>query len=363
MTGLKKWMALFLTAVMSAILAACGTNQNTEGSQANSAVETEERSQEESVTEEDSREAESINGDIEEEQKEASDGKRVLIVYYSYSGITKGISQQLQQKTGGDLLELVPAEPYSEDMYEASDRAEEERESGNLPELTGELPSMDNYDVILVGGPVWSETLAPPVMSYLEQTDFAGKTVASFWTYNNNEGAYGEDVRSRIQNGDLREGLGLSNVSSYEENDLNQELDEWLEQVGITRTEGGEAVSYEEEIPVKITIGNTEIEGVLNGSEGAKELASMLPVTLSMTRMGEHEYYGSLETALTHTEDLQTGYTVGDLAFWTPGDLLALYFDEPEDDPEGLMILGHITTDLSVFDELGSAEEVVIELA
>lgn len=359
---MKKWMALFLTAAMSVTLAACGNNQNREGSQADSAAETEETSQAESVAEETGLETESASGDIEEGQEE-SVGERVLIAYYSYSGVTKGISQRLQQKTGGDLLELVPAEPYSEDMYEASDRAEEERESGNLPELTGELPSINNYDVILVGGPVWSETLAPPVMSYLEQTDFSGKTVAPFWTYNNNEGAYGEDVRSQIRNGELREGLGLSNVSSYEEDDLNQELDEWLEQVGIAGTPGAAAVSSEEEIPVKITIGNTEIEAVLNGSEGAKELASMLPVTLSMTRMGEHEYYGSLETALTHTEELQTGYTVGDLAFWTPGDLLALYFDEPEDAPEGLMILGHITTDLSVFDELGSPEEVVIELA
>lgn len=359
---MKKWMALFLTAAMSVTLAACGNNQNREGSQADSAAETEETSQAESVAEETGLETESASGDIEEGQEE-SVGERVLIAYYSYSGVTKGISQRLQQKTGGDLLELVPAEPYSEDMYEASDRAEEERESGNLPELTGELPSINNYDVILVGGPVWSETLAPPVMSYLEQTDFSGKTVAPFWTYNNNEGAYGEDVRSQIRNGELREGLGLSNVSSYEEDDLNQELDEWLEQVGIAGTPGAAAVSSGEEIPVKITIGNTEIEAVLNGSEGAKELASMLPVTLSMTRMGEHEYYGSLETALTHTEELQTGYTVGDLAFWTPGDLLALYFDEPEDAPEGLMILGHITTDLSVFDELGSPEEVVIELA
>lgn len=82
-----------------------------------------------------------------------------------------------------------------------------------------------------------------------------------------------------------------------------------------------------------------------------------------MTRMGEHEYYGSLETPLTHTEDLQTGYEVGDLAFWTPGDLLALYFDKPEDAPEGLMILGHITSDLSVFGQFGSHEDVRIELA
>lgn len=366
MAGLKKWIALLLTAVMTASLAACGNNQNTGGG-ADTVAETEEtgsQEQTESETEEARQEAEPVS-------EEAFDGERVLIVYYSYSGVTKGVSQRLQQKTGGDLLELIPAEPYSEDMYEASDRAEEERESGNLPELTGELPSVDNYDVILVGGPVWSETLAPPVMTYLEQTDFTGKIVAPFWTYNNNEGAYGEDVRSQIRNGDVREGLGLSHVSSYEEGDLNRELDEWLGQAGLSGT--GNPASAEddteveaasgEETPVKITIGSAEIEAVLNGSEGARELASMLPVTLSMTRMGEHEYYGSLENALTHTEELQTGYTVGDLAFWTPGDLLALYFDEPEDAPEGLMILGRITTELSVFDDLGSQEKVVIELA
>lgn len=39
-----------------------------------------------------------------------------------------------------------------------------------------------------------------------------------------------------------------------------------------------------------------------------------------------------------------------------------MYFDEPEGAPECLMILGRITTDLSVFDNLGSPEEVSIEL-
>lgn len=342
---MKKWLSLLLAVVMVLGLSACdGQSKNDQTADFGTKVSRKDTENQEN---------------IESKQSISADENRVLIVYYSYSGVTRGISERLQEKTGGNLFELVPAEAYSQDMYEASDWAVKERESGNLPELVGELPDLEGYDIVLVGGPVWSGTLAPPLMSYLEQNDFAGKIVAPFWTYNNNEGGYEEDARSRIRNGDLRDGLGLSNVSSYEESELNQELDHWLKMLGAVLS--GEQAA--EETDIRITIGDSAIEAVLNDSEAAKEFAAMLPVTLSMTRMGEHEYYGSLEMPLTHGTDLQTGYTVGDLAFWTPGDLFAMYFDEPEDAPEGLMILGRITTDLSVFDNLGSPEEVSIELA
>lgn len=280
----------------------------------------------------------------------------VLIVYYSYSGVTEGIAQTLQEKTGGDLYEIEVVEPYSDNNQETSDRAAEERESGNLPALQGELPVLDGYDVILVGGPVWTSTLATPVMSYLEQTDFSGKTVAPFWTDAGNPGNYAADFSTQAQNGEIMEGLGLSHVSSYEAAELEQELDNWLSSIGLV--EGAESAASE----ISITVGDTVISAELNDSEAAREFAAALPMTVSMTRMGEHEYYGSLDTPLTHTEDLQTGYTVGDLAFWTPGNLFAVYFDEPDEAPEGLMILGRITSNMDVFDDMASSVEMQIEL-
>lgn len=279
----------------------------------------------------------------------------VLIVYYSYSGVTEGIAQTLQEKTGGDLYEIEVVEPYPDNNQETSDRAAEERESGNLPALQGELPVLDGYDVILVGGPVWTSTLATPVMSYLEQTNFKGKTVAPFWTDAGNPGNYAADFPAQAQNGEIMEGLGLSHVASYETAELEQELDNWLSGIGLA--EGAESAASE----ISITVGDTVISAELNDSEAAREFAAALPVTVSMTRMGEHEYYGSLDTPLTHTEDLQTGYTVGDLAFWTPGDLFAVYFDEPDEAPEGLMILGRITSDMALFNDMASSVEMQIE--
>lgn len=280
----------------------------------------------------------------------------VLIVYYSYSGVTEGIAQTLQEKTGGNLYEIEVVEPYPDNNQETSDRAAEERESGNLPALQGGLPVLDGYDVILVGGPVWTSTLATPVMSYLEQTDFSGKTVAPFWTDAGNPGNYAADFSTQAQNGEIMEGLGLSHVSSYEAAELEQELDNWLSGIGLV--EGAESAASE----ISITVGDTVISAELNDSEAAREFAAALPMTVSMTRMGEHEYYGSLDTPLTHTEDLQTGYTVGDLAFWTPGNLFAVYFDEPDEAPEGLMILGRITSNMDVFDDMASSVEMQIEL-
>lgn len=133
-------------------------------------------------------------------------------------------------------------------------------------------------------------------------------------------------------------------------------MDNWLSGIGLV--EGAESAASE----ISITVGDTVISAELNDREAAREFAAVLPMTVSMTRMGEHEYYGSLDTPLTHTEDLQTGYTVGDLAFWTPGDLFAVYFDEPDEAPEGLMILGRITSDMAVFDDMAGSVEMQIEL-
>lgn len=157
--------------------------------------------------------------------------QKVLIVYYSYSGKTKSVSERLQKKTGGDIFELIPVEPYG-GMYEASDRAKEEIASGNLPSLSGNLPDVTGYDIVIIGGPVWSSTVPPPVMTFLAQTDFKGKAVAPFWTYDGNEGHYDADIRKQVKNGSLRKGLGLSYVNSYEEAEMNSELDAWLKTVG-----------------------------------------------------------------------------------------------------------------------------------
>lgn len=297
------------------------------------------------------------NSNTNQSNNSLDKNSKTLIVYYSYSGTTKRVAELMKEVTNADIYEIKVVEEYPKDMYETSDRAEEERTSGNLPELKGELPDITDYDTILIGGPVWSSTLASPVMTYLEKNDFTGKNVAAFWTDLGNEGNYKTDFAKQVKGAKALEGLRIQSANSKSEKEIKEIVGNWSDKIMKSSN------SDNKETAIKITANGVVINATLNNTKASQELISHLPLTISMTRMGEHEYYGSIGASISETDKKQTGYEVGDIAYWTPGDLLALYFDEPDKDPEGLIILGKITSPISVFDNLKSSEEMKIELA
>lgn len=273
-------------------------------------------------------------------------------------GTTEYVASYIQENIGGDLHLIQTTVPYPADYDATADQNHQEQEDDTLPELASTVENMEQYDVIFIGYPIWATTLPQPVVSFLSQYDLTGKTIIPFCTH----AGYGsgnsyEEIQELCPDAVVLDGLALEaeGIDSSAE-----EIQSWLADLQLTTDKS--ALSAETEV-VHITVDGSEITAELNNSKAAQEFASMLPLTVSMTRMGEHEYYGGLDTPLSHTEDLQTGYTVGDLAFWTPGDLFAIYFDEPEDDPEGLMILGHIISDMSVFDTMNASVEMEITLA
>lgn len=152
----------------------------------------------------------------------------VPIVYYSYSGTTKRVAEQLQGLTGGDLYDIQPARMYSSSSTLTTARLMWERFINRMPQLAGELPNLDDYDLILVGSPVWNNNIANPVMSYLEQTDFKGKTVAPFWTYAGSTGSTSDTFADYLVSADKKEGLGLSGAGAYSKERLKERLTEWL---------------------------------------------------------------------------------------------------------------------------------------
>lgn len=160
---------------------------------------------------------------------------RVLIVYYSWSGTTRGVAERMQRMLHCDIYEVVPAVPYPSNGDDTHYRAVEERESGNLPELRGALPDLSKYDVILIGGPVWSDYMATPLMSYMAQSDFTGKRVAGFRTDAGTPGRYDSEFRRMAgeSHADVAEEvLGLSHVRSMNAGRLDSRITSWFGTVG-----------------------------------------------------------------------------------------------------------------------------------
>lgn len=170
----KKILSMIMTAIMVFALAACGqTPAQNRDSQASSdaAVSSEAPETQLSETE--------TPTSAEGEQTESEDGK-TLVVYFSWSGNTEEMASYIAEQTDGDLLEIEPKVAYPADYNETGDIAKAERDENARPEIANLPASIDEYDTILVGYPIWWHTAPMIIGTFLESYDLTGKEVYPF---------------------------------------------------------------------------------------------------------------------------------------------------------------------------------------
>ena len=111
---------------------------------------------------------------------------KVLVSYFSASGVTAKIAQELAQAAGGDLYEIEPAVLYTADDLDYTNKQSrstlEMTDPASRPELADKDAAIADYDVIYVGYPIWWGVAPHIVNSFLEAYDFSGKTVIPFAT-------------------------------------------------------------------------------------------------------------------------------------------------------------------------------------
>lgn len=108
---------------------------------------------------------------------------KTLIVYFSWSGHTRTVANFIQELTGSDMVEIEVVEPYSSVYNEVTARARQELDNDIRPALRTHVENMDEYDTLIVGTPIWSSRLAPPVKSFLASYDLSGKKILPFCTH------------------------------------------------------------------------------------------------------------------------------------------------------------------------------------
>lgn len=116
------------------------------------------------------------------QQKKVKKDMRILVVYYSYTGNTKGIAERVARETGADLERLEPEKAYSSNYDEVVDEAQREVESDYKRPIRPLRHSLKDYDVIVVGSPTWWYKMASPVLTFLSSADLKGKIVVPFMT-------------------------------------------------------------------------------------------------------------------------------------------------------------------------------------
>ncbi len=153
---------------------------------------------------------------------------KTLVAYYSLSGNTKKAAELIAEKLGADIYEIKVDNEYDPDMWVAWDEAQRERSENDLPKIIGEAQDMSQYDTVIIGGPVWGQTLSNPIMVYLDQNDFADKKVSAFWTFVNHDENYENDFKNRLNGGSYITGIGLSGSIRASESDMDSAISNWI---------------------------------------------------------------------------------------------------------------------------------------
>lgn len=151
-----------------------------------------------------------------------ANGGNVLIAYFSHTGNTEEVAQMIAEYTGGTLAEIQRTEEYG-DLQE---EAEAEILDGIHPEITVSVDSIEEYDTIFVGYPIWWDEAPAMIATFLAENDFSGKTVIPFCTSSSDDIGNSLHIFSELcPDAKIAEGLTA--------NDLN-DIEPWIQELGIS---------------------------------------------------------------------------------------------------------------------------------
>ena len=112
--------------------------------------------------------------------------KKVLVAYFSASGVTARAAKEIAQSVGGDLYEIRPAQPYTKadlDWTNKQSRSSlEMNDPASRPAIAEPAADLAQYDAVFLGFPIWWYVEPRIVDTFLEGGDFAGKTLIPFAT-------------------------------------------------------------------------------------------------------------------------------------------------------------------------------------
>lgn len=208
---MKKLTALLLSLALVLGLAACGNGDRPTATQSPTAT-----------------------ASAENDSSIQPEGGKVLVAYYSASGNTERVAQDIADATGGDLFEIVPIEVYSEedlDWTNSDSRVSREHEDESLRDValtTTEVSNWDEYDTVFIGYPIWWGIAAWPVDGFVKANDFTGKTVIPFATSSSSGmGQSGQLLAEMAGTGNWLEGQRFSSGVSADS------VREWVNGLGV----------------------------------------------------------------------------------------------------------------------------------
>ena len=155
----------------------------------------------------------------------------ILIAYYSWSGDTQELAEQIKELVGGTMFRIEPVEKYSRNYQEVLKVSKVEIKNDVKPPLSESIEDIDQYDPIFIGSPNWYSTIAPPVATFISEHDLSEKTVVPFVTHGGGGVAHCIiDIKKLVPDSTVLEGFVISGSRAA---GANQQLQAWLRDIQV----------------------------------------------------------------------------------------------------------------------------------
>lgn len=291
------------------------------------------------------------------EDVDATTSASIVLTENGKQGTTEVIAEQILNTLGGDRFLLQTTESYPTDFQAVIDRNHEEAALGLLPELTGLVENMAQYDVVFLGYPIWNMTVPQAIWTFLTSYDFSGKTIVPFCTHDGyGSGRSYSAIAEACPGAEVLEGIA---VEATEISGAEGPVSDWLNRLNIP------AQTAETETPILVSVNGVTLSAVLYDTPEAEQFKSMLPLTVSMWNYGERELYGELAGDMMAVSPGQLFFADGDITYCEQNHTVAIFYaqtDRPNLTME-VIPMGHVTSDLDTLIQLSGDADVTFSLA
>ena len=174
----------------------------------------------------------------------AESNSNVLVAFFSRPGEnwqvgnvdignTEVFANYIIEYTGFDSYKIEPKTLYPIDYYEMLDVCKEEQSNNTRPEIKTFIESIDKYDTILLGHPIWNSKTPNIILSFLDHYDFSNKTIITFVTHGGSGfGSSISQLSSYLPNTKINQGLAIEGTNIRNE-DSKEKVENWIDSLSL----------------------------------------------------------------------------------------------------------------------------------
>ena len=159
------------------------------------------------------------------------DTSKILLIYFTRTGNTELFANYIKEIVNISSFKIVPATAYPEDDDAMFSLVKQEQSNNTRPEIQNPLTDISNYDIILLGYPLWFSHLPNIVISQLEKLDLNKKTIYPFNTHGSSGiGNSVNEIKEYAKGANVKDGFPISASNIKNKTKSMEEIEDWLDE-------------------------------------------------------------------------------------------------------------------------------------